>query len=130
MMFPSAFSSILVLMSAASLALGMPLVALQTRDVFVPPVLEPTAGTVWVVGQPELVSWDTSSAPVNITNKVGRIMLRKGGLTTSVTLADNFDILIGQITVTVPSVEDGDDYEVVLFGDSGNFSPPFTITGA
>jgi len=30
-----------------------------------------------------------------------------------VILANNFDILLGQATITVPWVEDGDDYQVV-----------------
>jgi len=57
-------------------------------------------------------------------------MLRKADLTTPVILADKFDILLGRITVQVPWVVDGDDYQLVLFGDSGNFSPQFTITGS
>jgi len=35
-----------------------------------------------------------------------------------VILANNFDILLGQANVTVPWVEDGDDYQVV-----GEFTP-------
>ena len=110
---------------------------------------------------------DTSDAPVNITNKIGMIFLRKGGLTTNcashsvtyhltltlilwsciVSLASNFSILLGRIGVEVPHVETGSDYQVVceyfsvffssqswsrwlVFGDSGNFSPFFTITNA
>lgn len=60
-------------------------------------------------------------------------------------LKDNFDILLGSIEITVPQVEDGDDYRIVceylsvqsllnqswtpllVFGDSGNWSPPFSI---
>ncbi|KAJ7227733.1 hypothetical protein B0H12DRAFT_1205231 [Mycena haematopus] len=102
----------------------------ESRDVYTPPVLYPHDGTVWYVGQRHNVTWDNSDPPVNITNKIGRIMLRKGGLTTPVILADNFSILLGRIEVTVPWVEDGSDYQIVLFGDSGNFSPDFTINGA
>jgi len=105
-------------------------VHLGVRDVFVPPILYPTAGTIWRVGEEHQVTWDTSDHPVNITNKVGKIMLRKGDFTTPLILANDFDILLGQANVTVPWVEDGDDYQVVVFGDSGNFSPEFTITGA
>ncbi|KAJ6582367.1 hypothetical protein B0H19DRAFT_877952, partial [Mycena capillaripes] len=102
---------------------------LTPRDVYVPPVLYPHDGTVWTVGQRHNVTWDNSDPPVNITNKVGRIMLRKGGLTTPVILEENFSILLGRIEVTVPWVLDGSDYQIVLFGDSGNFSPLFTING-
>ncbi|KAG5634937.1 hypothetical protein H0H81_000269, partial [Sphagnurus paluster] len=52
------------------------------RDVYTPPVLYPHAGTVWNVGERHNVTWDTSNPPKSITNKIGTIMLRKGGLTT------------------------------------------------
>ncbi|PPQ95979.1 hypothetical protein CVT26_016195 [Gymnopilus dilepis] len=103
---------------------------LEARDVFTPEVLLPTTGTVWTVGAQEMVTWDTSNAPVNITNKIGRVLLRKAGMTLPVILADNFSILQGSVQVTVPWVEDGDDYQVNLFGDSGDFSNVFTISGS
>ncbi|KAF8806842.1 hypothetical protein BYT27DRAFT_7101026 [Phlegmacium glaucopus] len=102
-------------------------VDLESRDVYVPPILYPKQGTVWLVGEHHHVTWDTSNPPAQITNKIGQIFLRKGDLTTPVILANNFDILLGKIEITVPWVQDGDDYQVVLFGDSGNFSPKFTI---
>ncbi|KAJ6590238.1 hypothetical protein B0H10DRAFT_1645344, partial [Mycena sp. CBHHK59/15] len=99
-----------------------------TRDVYTPPVTYPHAGTVWYVGQTHNVTWcGYHQPPKQITNKIGRIMLRKSGLTTPVILQENFDILLGRIEVKVPWVEDGTDYQLVLFGDSGNFSPYFTI---
>jgi len=122
----SLFSSVFV--AASTLVAANPLVVnLAARDVFVPPVLEPTSSTVWIVGQQAEVTWDTSNHPVNITNSIGRIMLRKSGLATPVILASNFSILDGQVNVTVPWVIDGNDYQIVLFGDSGNFSPDFSI---
>ncbi|KAF7370070.1 hypothetical protein MSAN_00637000 [Mycena sanguinolenta] len=105
-------------------------IPLERRDVYTPPVLYPHDGTVWYVGQRHNVTWDTSDPPVNITNKIGRIMLRKSNLTTPLILADNFSILLGRIEVTVPWVVDGSDYQIVLFGDSGNLSPFFTIDSA
>ncbi|THU87093.1 hypothetical protein K435DRAFT_762862 [Dendrothele bispora CBS 962.96] len=109
---------------------ALPIGELHMRDVFVPPVTSPTADAVWAVGSVQTVTWNTTDAPEQITNPIGRIMLRKGGLTTNNTLADGFDILLGTINVTVPDVEPGDDYEIVLFGDSGNFSPVFEIVAA
>ncbi|EIW54310.1 uncharacterized protein TRAVEDRAFT_52018 [Trametes versicolor FP-101664 SS1] len=100
---------------------------LETRDVYAPPVLYPHAGTVWYKGQTHNVTWDVSSPPVNITNKVGLIYLRKGVTSTPLILADGFDILLGRIEVTVPWVFEGDDYSVVLMGDSGNWGQEFTI---
>ncbi|KAG6853335.1 hypothetical protein C0991_005162 [Blastosporella zonata] len=73
---------------------------------------------------------DTANHPVNITNRQGLIQLRKSGETTPVILASGFSILLGRIEIEVPWVIDGDDYQLVLFGDSGNFSPTFTITGS
>ncbi|EIW51862.1 uncharacterized protein TRAVEDRAFT_32323 [Trametes versicolor FP-101664 SS1] len=131
-MFVKAALALVLLASWVQLALGAPtalLAGLEKRDVFVPPVLYPHAGTVWTKGQRHNVTWDTSSAPVNITNKVGTILLRKGDLATPLVLASGFDILLGRIEVTVPWVIPDSDYSVVLFGDSGNFSPEFTING-
>jgi hypothetical protein len=105
-------------------------VSLERRDVYVPPITYPTASTVWKKGQVHNVTWDVSDPPAQITNKIGRIQLREGGLTTPLILADGFDILLGSIEVTVPWVITGSDYQLVLFGDSGNFSPEFTIKGS
>ncbi|TFK75403.1 hypothetical protein BDN72DRAFT_516476 [Pluteus cervinus] len=100
----------------------------STRDVFVPPVLTPAEGAVWPIGSTQTVTWDVTNPPKQITNPVGRILLRQGGLTTNITLASGFDILLGTIDVTVPDVTPDSDYAIVLFGDSGNFSPDFIIS--
>lgn len=102
----------------------------SVRDVYVPPVTYPTAGTVWHIGQNYNVTWDTSDPPVNITNKYGMIVLAKGGIALDYDspLAANFSILDGTHEITVPNVDPDDDYAIVLFGDSGNYSPEFTIT--
>ncbi|TFK52277.1 hypothetical protein OE88DRAFT_1657452 [Heliocybe sulcata] len=43
-------------------------------------------------------------------------------------IASNFSILLGRYEVHIPqNTTPGDDYAVVLFGDSGNYSPTFTI---
>ncbi|KAI0371381.1 hypothetical protein BV20DRAFT_1120766 [Pilatotrama ljubarskyi] len=55
------------------------------------------------------VTWDVSDAPVNITNEIARITLRKGGLPTPLILADGFDIRLGRIEVQVPWVVQGSD---------------------
>ncbi|KAF9471776.1 hypothetical protein BDN70DRAFT_887738 [Pholiota conissans] len=99
-------------------------------DVFAPPVTSPNAGTVWTVGSTQEVTWDTSNAPVHITNGLGQIMLAKGGEITPVILASKFDILQGSISVVVPWVQNGTNYEIILFGDSGNISKDFTIDGS
>ncbi|KIK92009.1 hypothetical protein PAXRUDRAFT_830366 [Paxillus rubicundulus Ve08.2h10] len=117
-------------MSFLALAVSLPLSVLQARDVFVPPILYPCASTVWVAGQYHNVTWDTSNAPVNITNKYGEIYLRNNSLIDmSHELASGFDILDGRVEIQVPYVPTGHAYSLVLFGDSGNNSPDFTILG-
>ncbi|PSR70951.1 hypothetical protein PHLCEN_2v13173 [Hermanssonia centrifuga] len=66
------------LVALAAVVSAVPVLFL--RDVFVPPVTYPHAGTVWKIGQRHNVTWDTAGAPVNITNKIGRIVLAKGGI--------------------------------------------------
>ncbi|KAF8883433.1 hypothetical protein BD779DRAFT_871489 [Infundibulicybe gibba] len=61
-------------LSTLSLVAAAPV---TVRDVFVPPITSPKAGDVWVVGQTVEVTWDTSNAPVNISNG-SSVVLRKG----------------------------------------------------
>ncbi|KAK2463256.1 hypothetical protein APHAL10511_004911 [Amanita phalloides] len=100
---------------------------LFVRDVYAPPVLYPNTHTVWVVGQKHKVVWDTSNPPQQITNPIGQIYLRTEDHTMlDRPLALNFNIMKGHTEVTVPAVKPG-LYRIVLFGDSGNFSPEFRI---
>ncbi|KAG7445090.1 uncharacterized protein BT62DRAFT_933509 [Guyanagaster necrorhizus] len=98
-----------------------------SRDVYVPAVILPNSSSVWTVGSTQTVTWDTSNPPSQITNPTGSIRLRKGNKTLSTDLISGFSILDGKVQVQVPSVEPGDDWRVVLFGDSGNWSGAFTI---
>jgi len=116
-----------VALFATAIVQASPLEARKALDVFVPPVTAPVEDAVWHIGSRQLVTWDTKSAPVQITNKIGRIQLRKGELITDTVLAEGFDILDGQHEVIVPNVTSSDDYSIVLFGDSGNYSPQFCI---
>ncbi|KAH9479169.1 hypothetical protein JR316_0007755 [Psilocybe cubensis] len=102
----STFASVLVLGLVSS-------VSGAALDVFVPPITKPVAGEIWTSGQQQLVTWDVSNAPATITNKVGLVKLRKDDLTTPLILAENFNILDGQIEVTVPLVVEGSDYELL-----------------
>jgi hypothetical protein len=101
---------------------------LVPRDVFVPNITSPKAGDVWIVDKRYNVTWDTSNAPKQITNDKGAIYLRRNGYTfLNSPLAKGFEILLGSFEIIVPSFPDGDDYQIVLFGDSGNFSPNISI---
>ncbi|KAA1469220.1 hypothetical protein DENSPDRAFT_592817 [Dentipellis sp. KUC8613] len=126
MKFTNAVTSTLVLASAAlsSLAAAVPL---SRRDVYAPRVTYPHNGTVWTVGERHNVTWDTSDAPQNITNPIGKIKLGRDNIIFPITLASNFSVLDGHIEVTVPNVDSG-DYNLVFFGDSGDDSEVFTIT--
>ncbi|KAJ7483990.1 hypothetical protein B0H11DRAFT_1658172, partial [Mycena galericulata] len=96
------------------------------RDVFVPPILYPHAGTVWYSFQYHNVTWDTTGAPADISNEA-LLLLAKGGVEAPFILAEGFDLRLGRVTIQVPYVFAGADYQLVLFGDSGNLSPVFTI---
>ncbi|KAJ7162709.1 hypothetical protein C8R43DRAFT_1062988 [Mycena crocata] len=98
-------------------------------DVFVPPITFPTAGTVWVSKTQQNVTWDASGAPENISNE-SMLLLRQGDITAPFILAKDFDLRAGSLEITVPWVLTATDYSLVLFGDSGNFSPEFTIQTA
>ncbi|KAK0203260.1 hypothetical protein DFS33DRAFT_1385610 [Desarmillaria ectypa] len=121
----SAASLVALLAATASAS-----VAPTRRDIFAPPITSPTTGTVWTVKTTQNVTWDTSNPPSPITDRNrSSIRLTKGGRQLPVVLADQFDIMLGSIEVEVPWVSEGDDYALILFGDSGNWGKTFTITG-
>ncbi|KAF9499040.1 hypothetical protein BDN71DRAFT_1442528 [Pleurotus eryngii] len=111
-------------------------IPVEQRDVFNPPITSPDANTVWRVGDKVNVTWNTSDIPPDsqITNPIGRVVL---GFETSESLnlmidsplAQDFLLKDGQVTITVPNVPPRNNYIVVVFGDSGNTSPQFRITG-
>jgi len=123
MQFTISFSLFFVSMMALMLgAAGAP----TKRDVFVPPILYPHAGTVWSSFQFHNVTWDTTNAPASISNEA-LLLLAKGGAEAPFILAKGFDLRLGRVQIQVPHVFAGTDYQLVLFGDSGNLSPVFTI---
>ncbi|KAJ6585183.1 hypothetical protein B0H19DRAFT_1108669 [Mycena capillaripes] len=100
------------------------------RDVFSPPVLYPGNGTVWRVGKRYNVTWDLSHAPEHITNNMGVIILVQNHtlLNLDHPLARGFSILNARHEIVVPDVEPGNNYQILVFGDSGNTGHKFTIT--
>ncbi|KAJ7736576.1 hypothetical protein DFH07DRAFT_779647 [Mycena maculata] len=122
-----AVSNIFAFLSAAALAAVQATPLISSRDVYAPPITYPHTDSVWLVGQTHTVTWNATNPPAQITNPIGTILLRKSNLTTPVIMQANFALVSGKATVKVPWVQDGDDYQLVLFGDSGNFSPYFTI---
>lgn len=125
----STLTSVLALFAITTTA--SPLEARKALDVWNPNITSPDATTVWVVGTKVNVTWDTSDAPNQISNRAA-VMLRDS---TGPVPAENpflkefgsFDLRQGTVEVTVPDVQTGSDYRIVLFGDSGNWSPEFNI---
>ncbi|KAH7870927.1 hypothetical protein F5879DRAFT_478293 [Lentinula edodes] len=120
----SAFCFLII--SFASLTASAPLAA---RDVYIPHITAPTSNTVWRCGQNVTVAWDSSNRPKDVTNSEGMVLLRKEGLEDAEhPLASGFNVVdLHSMSFKVPRVPPRDDYQIVLFGDSGNFSPKFTI---
>ncbi|KAJ3733333.1 hypothetical protein DFJ43DRAFT_226790 [Lentinula guzmanii] len=115
-----------LIVSLATLAASAP-VAL--RDVYNPHITAPDSTTVWKCGQYESVTWDNSNLPEEVTNSEGMVVLRKFGMEDiEHPLASGFSVVkSNSIVFEVPNVPTRNDYEIVLFGDSGNLSPAFTI---
>ncbi|KAJ7162746.1 hypothetical protein C8R43DRAFT_919652 [Mycena crocata] len=127
MHFPAALAALVPFLLATT-AKATP-VGPTPLDVFVPPITFPTAGTVWVSKTQQNVTWDASGAPENISNE-SMLLLRHADVTATFILAKDFDLRAGSLEITVPWVLTATDYSLVLFGDSGNFSPEFTIQTA
>lgn len=99
---------------------------LNPRDVYVPAITYPTAGTVWQSKGKYNVTWDASDAPEFISNKFF-IRLNAGGRILPIVLAEDFDPRAGTVEIELPWIVPGDDYGITLFGNSGNQSPAITI---
>ncbi|KAI0812588.1 hypothetical protein BC629DRAFT_946967 [Irpex lacteus] len=124
------FTSIVSALFASAVAVSAAPVELPTRDVWAPKVLYPHAGTVWTSGQRHNVTWDLSTKPAQITNNDGAfLLLRTGNIETPVVVGHGFKLTDGRVEITVPDVVTRDDFSLVLFGDSGNWSEQFTING-
>ncbi|TFK25643.1 hypothetical protein FA15DRAFT_341249 [Coprinopsis marcescibilis] len=129
--FLSVFALVFSVQVVLAAPAPVPAESLENRDVFVPPVIEPSENSAWTIGTTQTVTWDVSSPPSQITNKNGHIVLKNcetRRLDLDHPLASNFDILLGSYDVTVPEVTPG-YYQVVLFGNSGNAGPTFRIIG-
>jgi len=105
--------------------------------VFNPMITSPQASNVWATSSVQTITWQTDMIPVEEQNSTGTILLgwvnatsQDEHLNVAQPLATGFQLMLGTINVTVPVVPTRDDYIVVLFGDSGNASPKFTIKNA
>ncbi|KAL0961382.1 hypothetical protein HGRIS_006336 [Hohenbuehelia grisea] len=103
-----ALVQIILALSSLNVATARPM------TVYSPPVTYPHSGTVWKVGSIQNVMWNTSSPPTQITNRRGKVYLAERGiLNIEHPLADNFDIMKGHVSVTVPTVSPGTEYTVI-----------------
>ncbi|KAI1794897.1 hypothetical protein LXA43DRAFT_92166 [Ganoderma leucocontextum] len=126
--------AIFLLLALAVTVLAKPL-AFRPRDAISPPITNPTASTVWKAGDRQTVTWDLSGLNgVQPSNPIGEVILGtfingEENLLLESPLASGFNILDGNVTLTVPTVTTGGDYIVCLFGSSGDITAPFTIIG-
>ncbi|KAJ2964886.1 hypothetical protein NQZ79_g317 [Umbelopsis isabellina] len=103
--------------------------------VYSPKILTPNSKSYWRAGQTYTVVWDPESAgieiPANVTGSIMLGYLENGNIYNEHlywTLADNFKLVSGSHNITLPSdLATKHSYIIVLFGDSGNASPEFTI---
>jgi hypothetical protein len=123
-------TSFFILLTLFSCALCAPISTVMRRDVWVPTITSPTSACVWTVGGSYYVTWDTSSEPSEVTNPTGQVYLRQGDATQSNPIASGFPLTDGQVEVTIPEGTTAGTYMIVLFGDSGNWSPEFQIEAA
>ncbi|KAI6039332.1 hypothetical protein EDC04DRAFT_2603307 [Pisolithus marmoratus] len=102
--------------------------------VFSPTITSPTDSTVWITNTKANVTWITSNIPAEKQNSTGLLLLgynSSGSENLDIyhPLASQFPLSQGWVEFVVPyNLTYRTDYIVVLFGDSGNASPQFTIT--
>ncbi|KAH6912997.1 hypothetical protein BKA70DRAFT_1184403 [Coprinopsis sp. MPI-PUGE-AT-0042] len=100
-----------------------------------PHITKPTQGAHWPTGSRQIVAWDTDKLPAERQASTGLILLGywtpgevDEHLDVDHPLAKGFNLADGMVEVTVPEeVACSDNCFIVLFGDSGNTSPTFTI---
>ncbi|PPQ66210.1 hypothetical protein CVT26_011069 [Gymnopilus dilepis] len=117
------FSSLIYTLFFFLFAVQASPLALEARnklDVFVPRIIKPDSNTVWTIGQEATVVWDTSDAPATISNGAS-VVLNDFGV-----VAKGFDLKAGNVSFIVPVVATGPHF-ITLFGDSGDYSPVFTV---
>ncbi|KAM5534991.1 hypothetical protein V8D89_011364 [Ganoderma adspersum] len=135
------FAVLSVLAAATAAVSAAPAKVFNSNDVgkvdlvFRPDITAPVAGAVWNTGTIQTITWDTSDIPTEALNQTGLVLLgyiEDGDMSEHLDvqhpLASRFPITDGSVNITVPEVDTRDDYVIVLFGDSGNTSPKFTIT--
>lgn len=99
--------------------------------VYDPRITYPDSSAVWTAGRTELVKWDTTGVPTGYNGSIhlGYLAMQSEHIM-PMPLANDLDLSIGRAMVSIPSnLTTRNDYIIILFGDSGNISPDFTIQG-
>ncbi|KAF8914889.1 hypothetical protein CPB85DRAFT_1433370 [Mucidula mucida] len=133
--------SILVLFTTLFFALGV--VAYPARStrpqnliVWNPKITSPKPGDkAWVSNERRNVTWSVDDIPPEKRNDTGKVVLghwdmdgQNENLNYTHPIARDFPLITGWIECTMPPhVPSGNQYFVVLFGDSGNTSPTFSV---
>ncbi|KAK0201856.1 hypothetical protein DFS33DRAFT_1027612 [Desarmillaria ectypa] len=114
-------------------AVAYPTTKSQELMVWNPTITSPTSSTNWCAGTPHNVTWDTTGMPEEVKNTTGMLFLGhqtedSENLDIHRPLAANFSLSLGWVVCIMPNnTAPRPDYMVVLFGDSGNTSPPFNV---
>ncbi|KAJ7486045.1 hypothetical protein B0H11DRAFT_2186629 [Mycena galericulata] len=136
MIFNTLISLLAIAVSTSSTPIGP-----QELIVVTPHITRPIANATWPAGSNQIVTWETEDIPPASMNDTAKIVLghrsttpdKHGNSETSENLdwdhpLVNCTLGDGHANITVPNVPSGTKYIVVLFGDSGNASPEFTIS--
>ncbi|KAH9841483.1 uncharacterized protein C8Q71DRAFT_331765 [Rhodofomes roseus] len=129
------FGKLFAFAASAALALAAPASFIPIADDIIlwsADIQSPNVFSVWPVGSTQTIKWDPSQVPQTAANHTGIVLLGyyeddSENLDTQTPLVAGFQIADGQVDITVPNVTERNDYIVVLFGNSGNASPTFTI---
>ncbi|KAL6302859.1 hypothetical protein BKA93DRAFT_381266 [Sparassis latifolia] len=129
MFFTSVLTAMFATLAASTLATP---ISRAEDDIVSPQITYPTTGAVWIPFTNQTVTWDTSNIAPADANNTGLLLLgyneaNSEHLDIQYPLATQFPIGAGSVDIVVPNVTLRTDYIVVLFGDSGNASPEFTI---
>jgi len=136
-MFSSLTAFLFTLLVAVTSHVGAAPVKPVQLDVISPAITYPKAGTIWTAGSTQNVTWDASSIPADKANMTGLILYgqkfnNSENLDIQDPIAVNFPLSQGWVEVKVPDINPFHMFQciLVLFGDSGNASPEFTIVDA
>jgi len=100
---------------------------------FAPTITSPSGGEVWLAGSTHNVTWLTNNVPSEAQSYTVDILLgyyenSSENLDNQSPLAIDVPIMSGSAEITLPQdLTFRDDYIIVVMGDSGDASNPFTI---